>query len=54
MYVEVLTDNRNRAGSEIRHIFTTHGGSLAEPGAVAWQFDRKGVLVVARSVRRTT
>src|SRR5215211_852560 len=43
VFVEVLTDNRNRAGSEIRHIFTTHGGSLAEPGAVAWQFDRKGV-----------
>jgi len=46
VFVEVLTDNRNRAGSEIRHIFTTHGGSLAEPGAVAWQFDRKGVLIV--------
>lgn len=49
MLVEVLTDNRNRAGSEIRSLFTRGGGSLAEPGAVAWQFERKGVVVVAGS-----
>jgi YebC/PmpR family DNA-binding regulatory protein len=48
--VEVLTDNRNRAGSEIRNLFTRNGGSMAEPGAVAWQFDRKGHVVVPRSV----
>jgi YebC/PmpR family DNA-binding regulatory protein len=48
--VEVLTDNRNRAGSEIRSLFTRHGGSMAEPGAVAWQFTRKGHIIVARSV----
>jgi transcriptional/translational regulatory protein YebC/TACO1 len=47
--VEVLTDNRNRAGSEIRSLFTRGGGSLAEPGAVAWQFERKGVIVVPKS-----
>jgi YebC/PmpR family DNA-binding regulatory protein len=47
--VEVLTDNRNRAGSEIRSLFTRGGGSLAEPGAVAWQFERKGVVVVPKS-----
>ena len=47
--VEVLTDNRNRAGSEIRSLFTKGGGSLAEPGAVAWQFERKGVVVVPKS-----
>src|SRR5690349_21502516 len=47
--VEVLTDNRNRAGSEIRSLFTRGGGSLAEPGAVAWQFERKGVVIVPRS-----
>ena len=46
--VEVLTDNRNRAGSEIRSLFTRGGGSLAEPGAVAWQFERKGVIVVPK------
>jgi YebC/PmpR family DNA-binding regulatory protein len=50
VYVEVLTDNRNRTGSEIRSVFSRAGGSLAEPGAVAWQFDRKGVLVVDGSV----
>ena len=46
MFVDVLTDNRNRTGSEIRSVFTRAGGSLAEPGAVAWQFERKGVVVV--------
>jgi YebC/PmpR family DNA-binding regulatory protein len=47
--VEVLTDNRNRTGAEIKNVFTRHGGSLAEPGSVAWQFDRKGILVVEKS-----
>lgn len=47
---ECLTDNRNRAGSEIRNVFTKNGGSLAEPGAVAWQFSRVGHIVVRRSV----
>ena len=48
--VEVLTDNRNRTGSEIKTIFTRGGGSLAEPGAVAWQFDRRGVVLVPGEV----
>ena len=48
--VEVLTDNRNRTGAEIKTIFTRGGGSLAEPGAVAWQFDRRGVILVPGSV----
>ena len=48
--VDVLTDNRNRTGSEVRTLFSRNGGSLAEPGAVAWRFDRKGIVVVARSV----
>jgi YebC/PmpR family DNA-binding regulatory protein len=47
---ECLTDNRNRTGSEIRNLFTRHGGSMAEPGAVAWQFERNGQIVVPRSV----
>jgi YebC/PmpR family DNA-binding regulatory protein len=44
--VEALTDNRNRTGSEIRHAFDRNGGSLGEPGSVAWQFEKKGVVVV--------
>ena len=48
--VEVLTDNRNRTGSDIRNLFSKHGGSMAEPGAVAWQFERKGVINVPGSV----
>jgi YebC/PmpR family DNA-binding regulatory protein len=44
--VEALTDNRNRTGSEIRHIFSRTGGNLGEPGSVAWQFDKKGIVVV--------
>lgn len=51
MYVEVLTDNRNRTGSEIRSVFSRAGGSLAEPGAVAWQFERQGLIVVAGEAR---
>jgi len=50
LMVEVLTDNRNRTGAEVRSIFTKHGGSMAEPGAVAWQFERKGVVLVDRAV----
>ena len=44
--VEALTDNRNRTGSEVRHIFSKHNGSLGEPGSVAWQFEKKGVVLV--------
>jgi YebC/PmpR family DNA-binding regulatory protein len=45
--VEALTDNRNRTASDVRHAFTKHGGSLGATGAVAWQFERRGVVVVA-------
>jgi YebC/PmpR family DNA-binding regulatory protein len=44
--VEALTDNRNRASAEIRFAFTKHGGSLGEPGSVAWIFEKKGAIVV--------
>ena len=44
--VEALTDNRNRASAEIRHAFSSHGGSLGEPGSVAWIFEKKGAVVV--------
>jgi YebC/PmpR family DNA-binding regulatory protein len=46
--VEVLTDNRNRTGADIRSLFSRNGGSIAEPGAVAWQFDRRGQVLVDR------
>jgi YebC/PmpR family DNA-binding regulatory protein len=48
--IEVLTDNRNRTGSDIRSLLKKQGGSIAEPGAVAWQFERKGVVILPRSV----
>ena len=44
--VEALTDNRNRTASEVRHLFTKNGGNLGATGAVAWQFERRGVLLV--------
>jgi YebC/PmpR family DNA-binding regulatory protein len=44
--VEALTDNRNRTASDVRHAFTKHGGSLGATGAVAWQFERRGVVIV--------
>jgi YebC/PmpR family DNA-binding regulatory protein len=49
LLVEVLSDNRNRTGAEIRSMFSKSGGSMAEPGAVSWQFERKGVIIVPRS-----
>ncbi len=50
LLVEVLTDNRNRTGQEIRHAFTRNGGNLGETGSVAWQFTRKGLIVVDKDV----
>ncbi len=44
--VEVLTDNKNRSAAEVRNIFSKHGGQLAQPGAVAWVFERRGSIVV--------
>jgi YebC/PmpR family DNA-binding regulatory protein len=49
LYVECLTDNRNRTGAEVKNLFARNGGSLAQPGAVAWQFERKGVLILEKS-----
>jgi YebC/PmpR family DNA-binding regulatory protein len=50
LYIECLTDNRNRTSGDVRSTLTKNGGSLAEPGAVAWQFERKGVILVPKSV----
>jgi YebC/PmpR family DNA-binding regulatory protein len=44
--VEALTDNRNRTASEVRHLFSKHGGNLGTTGAVAWLFERRGVVLV--------
>ncbi len=46
--LQVVTDNRNRTVAELRHIFSKSGGNLAEAGAVAWMFEKKGVVLVER------
>lgn len=46
LLIDALTDNRNRTGSDIRHALSKHGGSLGEPGSVAYLFDKRGVIVV--------
>ena len=50
LLIDVLTDNRNRTGAEVRNVFSKLGGSMAEPGAVGWQFRRAGVLHVPADV----
>jgi len=54
MLVEVLTDNRNRTASDVRNAFSKFGGSMAEPGAVGWQFQRRGVVIVAGTLDEDT
>jgi YebC/PmpR family DNA-binding regulatory protein len=44
--VEALSDNRNRTGADMRHLFSKHGGNLGEPGSVAYLFDKRGVILV--------
>ncbi len=46
--IQTITDNRRRTVSELRHLFSKHGGNLAEPGAVAWIFEQKGLIVVPK------
>ncbi|MDJ0914966.1 MAG: YebC/PmpR family DNA-binding transcriptional regulator [Desulfobacterales bacterium] len=48
--LESLTDNKNRAVADIRHIFNKNGGNLGENGCVAWMFDKKGYLAIEKSV----
>ena len=50
LLIECLTDNRNRTSGDVRSTLSKNGGSLAEPGAVSWQFQRKGVILVPSSV----
>ncbi len=48
IYVEVLTDNKNRTTSEIRNIFSKHGGNMAGAGSVAWIFEKKGYFAIQK------
>ena len=50
LLIDVLTDNRNRISADVRQVFTKLGGSMAEPGAVGWQFSRRGVIVTVDGV----
>jgi YebC/PmpR family DNA-binding regulatory protein len=54
MLVDVLTDNRNRTASDVRSAFSKYGGSMAEPGAVGWQFSRKGVILIDGGIDEDT
>lgn len=47
--VSAITDNRKRTVSEVRHLFSKYGGNLAEPGAVSWIFEQKGLIVVPKN-----
>ena len=47
LLIDVLTDNRNRTSADVRNVFSKLGGSMAEPGAVGWQFSRKGVILAS-------
>jgi YebC/PmpR family DNA-binding regulatory protein len=44
--VEAVTENRNRTGADVRHVFSKNGGSLGEPGSVAYLFEKKGTIVI--------
>jgi YebC/PmpR family DNA-binding regulatory protein len=46
LLVEAMTDNRNRTGADVRHLLSKHGGSLGEPGSVAYLFDKRGLVLV--------
>jgi YebC/PmpR family DNA-binding regulatory protein len=49
LFIETLTDNRNRTAQDVRHAFTRNGGNLGETGSTGWMFTRKGVIVVDKS-----
>ncbi|MCD6440704.1 MAG: YebC/PmpR family DNA-binding transcriptional regulator [Candidatus Marinimicrobia bacterium] len=50
IYMEAMTDNKNRTVSEIRHLLTKYGGNLATNGSVAWMFEKKGIITIDKSV----
>jgi YebC/PmpR family DNA-binding regulatory protein len=49
IYLDVVSDNKNRTVAELRHVFSKHGGNLAENGSVAWIFHKKGYFVIDKS-----
>ena len=49
LFIETLTDNRNRTAQDVRHAFTRNGGNLGETGSTGWMFTRKGVIVVEKA-----
>ena len=49
LFIEALTDNRNRTSADVRHALSKHGGNLGEPGSVSYLFDKRGVIVVDAS-----
>lgn len=49
LFIETLTDNRNRTGQEVRHAFTRNAGNLGETGSTAWMFSRKGVIQIEKT-----
>ena len=51
LIVDVVTDNRNRTVSEIRHVFSKNGGNMGESGSVAWMFSKKGYIVIEKTCR---
>jgi len=48
LFINVVTDNKNRTVAEIRHLFSRHGGNLGETGSVAWMFEKRGLIKVSR------
>ena len=46
LYLDIMSDNRNRTASELRHILSEHSGNLGEEGCVAWMFERKGQIII--------
>ena len=53
LFVETLTDNRNRTSQDVRHAFTRNGGNLGESGSTAWMFSRKGSIQLEKSAAPT-
>ena len=51
IYMEVITDNKNRTVSELRHLLNKHNGSLAEPGSVSWMFKRTGLIIISLNIQ---
>lgn len=47
--IEILTDNKNRTSSELRHIMSKHGGNLGEAGCVSWMFEKKGYIIIEKT-----